>query len=310
MKSAGGTVYVSDVVSGSGSATDPYIHAKTILVDCATGTCAKGFVGSENMTTGSLEYNRELGVIITDPTQLGIVYTAMSTDFANPKNTKLEGTEGSALDDQPELCPANGGGRHRRESRRGGLDVGCEIAPDAADEAEAPPAERQVIGLARGSGPYRVLVVDDSLENRRLLARLFAFDGLEVREPQAAPRPCAFARRSRRTSSFSTCTCRGWMEGEAVWIVRASGAGACGERRGRARGEDRRPVGERLRDGSRRSSPRRLRCVRLEAVPRVKCSCSAPSRRSSARASCGGGESGGAHPDADAATPERLRQLP
>ena len=89
VKKAGGTVYVSDATSGGGTATDPYIHAKTILVDCSTGTCARGFVGSENMTTGSLEYNRELGVILTDATQLGVVYTAVSTDFANPKNTKM-----------------------------------------------------------------------------------------------------------------------------------------------------------------------------------------------------------------------------
>ena len=89
VKSAGATVYVSDAASGGGTPTDPYIHAKAILVDCATGTCASGFVGSENMTTGSLLYNREVGVILTDKTQLGVVYTAMSTDFANPKNTKL-----------------------------------------------------------------------------------------------------------------------------------------------------------------------------------------------------------------------------
>jgi cardiolipin synthase A/B len=89
VKAAGGTVYTSDVSSGGGSATDPYIHAKTILVDCATGTCTSGFVGSENMTTGSLLYNRELGLIITDPTQLGLIYTAVNTDFSNPKDTKL-----------------------------------------------------------------------------------------------------------------------------------------------------------------------------------------------------------------------------
>ena len=64
-------------------------RAPRFLVDCSTGTCARGFVGSENMTTGSLEYNRELGVIITDATQLGLVYTAMTSDFNNPKDTKL-----------------------------------------------------------------------------------------------------------------------------------------------------------------------------------------------------------------------------
>ena len=89
VKSAGASVFVSDVSSGSGSSSDPYIHAKTILVDCATGTCTSGFVGSENMTTGSLEYNRELGIILTDPTQLGVVSAALATDFSNPRNTKM-----------------------------------------------------------------------------------------------------------------------------------------------------------------------------------------------------------------------------
>jgi phosphatidylserine/phosphatidylglycerophosphate/cardiolipin synthase-like enzyme len=89
VKNAGVAVFVSDVSSGGGSASDPYIHAKTILVDCATGTCTSGFVGSENMTTGSLLYNRELGVVMTNATQLGLVYTAVTTDFDNPKNSKL-----------------------------------------------------------------------------------------------------------------------------------------------------------------------------------------------------------------------------
>jgi phosphatidylserine/phosphatidylglycerophosphate/cardiolipin synthase-like enzyme len=89
VKTAGGAVFVGDTASGAGTATDPYIHAKAILVDCATGTCTSGYVGSENMTTGSLLYNREVGVIITDKTQLGVVYTAMTTDFQNPKATKF-----------------------------------------------------------------------------------------------------------------------------------------------------------------------------------------------------------------------------
>jgi phosphatidylserine/phosphatidylglycerophosphate/cardiolipin synthase-like enzyme len=83
VKSAGGSVYVSSVTSSAGTASNPYIHAKTILVDCATGTCASGFVGSENMTTGSLVYNRELGVIITDGTELGKIITAMTADFGH-----------------------------------------------------------------------------------------------------------------------------------------------------------------------------------------------------------------------------------
>ena len=72
----------SSTASTSSTASNPYIHAKTILVDCATGSCAAGYVGSENMTGGSLGYNRELGIIITSPAQLAAVETAINTDFA------------------------------------------------------------------------------------------------------------------------------------------------------------------------------------------------------------------------------------
>jgi len=63
-----------------------------------------------------------------------------------------------------------------------GTTFRCELALGAADDADAPPRDRRVMGLAPGSGPYRALVVDDSPENRRLLSRLLAMDGLTVRE--------------------------------------------------------------------------------------------------------------------------------
>ena len=63
-----------------------------------------------------------------------------------------------------------------------GTTFRCEIALEAADEAEAPVVDRRVVGLAQGSGPFRVLVTDDSAENRRLLVRILAMDGFEVRE--------------------------------------------------------------------------------------------------------------------------------
>jgi phosphatidylserine/phosphatidylglycerophosphate/cardiolipin synthase-like enzyme len=79
----GASVYVSPVTSGAGSPTNPYLHAKAILVDCATGTCKSGYVGSENMTTGSLSYNREIGVILSDATQLAKVESAVAADIGN-----------------------------------------------------------------------------------------------------------------------------------------------------------------------------------------------------------------------------------
>jgi phosphatidylserine/phosphatidylglycerophosphate/cardiolipin synthase-like enzyme len=80
---SGASVYVSSVTSGAGTPSNPYLHAKAILVDCAAGTCKSGYVGSENMTTGSLSYNRELGVIVNDPAELAKVESAVNVDIGN-----------------------------------------------------------------------------------------------------------------------------------------------------------------------------------------------------------------------------------
>jgi cardiolipin synthase len=51
-----------------------YIHAKLLLVD---GRAA--LVSSQNLSTGSLEYNRELGITVTTPA----ILTELADDFAN-----------------------------------------------------------------------------------------------------------------------------------------------------------------------------------------------------------------------------------
>jgi phosphatidylserine/phosphatidylglycerophosphate/cardiolipin synthase-like enzyme len=82
VKAAGGSVVMSGGTDTGSSASNPYIAGKTILIDCITGTCAAGYVGSENFTANSLEHNRELGVILSDPTELAKIYTAVTTDFS------------------------------------------------------------------------------------------------------------------------------------------------------------------------------------------------------------------------------------
>jgi phosphatidylserine/phosphatidylglycerophosphate/cardiolipin synthase-like enzyme len=54
----------------------PYIHAKMILVD---GRWA--FVGSEHISTGSLDANRELRVLIADPDALARLAETFTTDW-------------------------------------------------------------------------------------------------------------------------------------------------------------------------------------------------------------------------------------
>jgi len=81
VKNAGGSVVMTGPTSGNGTATNPYIHAKTILIDCSGSGCARGYVGSENLSAGSLGYNRELGVVFDTSAQLGKIATPFETDY-------------------------------------------------------------------------------------------------------------------------------------------------------------------------------------------------------------------------------------
>jgi len=58
-----------------------YIHAKVVVADYGPGT-GSAFVGSENFSTASLEYNRELGIVTSDPTLLASVSGTLTSDFA------------------------------------------------------------------------------------------------------------------------------------------------------------------------------------------------------------------------------------
>lgn len=59
------------------STANPTIHAKAIVVD---GKAV--YVGSANFTTGSLNYNRELGIITGTASEVSVVANAIQTDFA------------------------------------------------------------------------------------------------------------------------------------------------------------------------------------------------------------------------------------
>jgi len=54
-----------------------YIHAKVVVADEATL-----FLGSQNFSASSLDYNRELGIITTDASLVGPVYQTVASDFA------------------------------------------------------------------------------------------------------------------------------------------------------------------------------------------------------------------------------------
>jgi cardiolipin synthase len=58
-----------------------YIHAKVIVADAGTGA-ARVFVGSQNFSIESLVYNRELGLITSNPTIVTEVAGVVRDDFA------------------------------------------------------------------------------------------------------------------------------------------------------------------------------------------------------------------------------------
>jgi phosphatidylserine/phosphatidylglycerophosphate/cardiolipin synthase-like enzyme len=67
-----------------------YIHAKVIVVDGATA-----FVGSQNFSTSSLDDDRELGVITTDPVVVTSVSTTLAQDAAGAVTVSASVTETS-----------------------------------------------------------------------------------------------------------------------------------------------------------------------------------------------------------------------
>lgn len=64
------------------SSTGFYIHGKVVEADYGTGH-ARMFVGSENFSRTSLDDNRELGLIISDPAVLSAMARTFAADFRN-----------------------------------------------------------------------------------------------------------------------------------------------------------------------------------------------------------------------------------
>ena len=75
VEDAGGTVV------GYSSSTGFYIHAKAIVADYGLST-QRIEAGSMNVTTNSLDNNRELGIILTDSGVASVIESAFNSDYA------------------------------------------------------------------------------------------------------------------------------------------------------------------------------------------------------------------------------------
>ena len=65
------------VASGSTTGSRYYIHAKLLIADGRTA-----LVSSQNLSTGSLKYNRELGITVTDPAIVSALEADFDSDYA------------------------------------------------------------------------------------------------------------------------------------------------------------------------------------------------------------------------------------
>jgi hypothetical protein len=74
-----------------------YIHAKVICVDC-TNVSGTVFIGSENFSTSSLSYNRELGLVTSASSAVGAVRRAVSADFASGVALQASGAAPASTD--------------------------------------------------------------------------------------------------------------------------------------------------------------------------------------------------------------------
>jgi phosphatidylserine/phosphatidylglycerophosphate/cardiolipin synthase-like enzyme len=61
-----------------------YIHAKAVVADAGLAG-EQMFVGSENFSTASLRYNRELGIRTTNKSVISAVAAVLNADYAGGK---------------------------------------------------------------------------------------------------------------------------------------------------------------------------------------------------------------------------------
>jgi cardiolipin synthase len=77
-----------------------YIHAKAIVADSTTA-----FVGSENFSNASLDYNRELGLVTTAPEIVSGLSTTLASDYAGA--TAWSGSSSTATTNPAALSPGS-----------------------------------------------------------------------------------------------------------------------------------------------------------------------------------------------------------
>lgn len=77
--------------SDPGYYTQMLTHVKSIIVDQGTAT-PYAYMGSENLTTQSLTKNREVGLVVLEPSNVAVMEATFEGDFASPKAVPCSAT--------------------------------------------------------------------------------------------------------------------------------------------------------------------------------------------------------------------------
>jgi hypothetical protein len=112
-------------VTGYSSSTGFYVHAKTIIADYGT-SARKAFVGSENLTSNSLNDNRELGLIVSGAVVADGLETTFDGDFSQH------------------------GDRHRPGSQTGSVGTAVSLQISASDSASGQTLSYRATALPAG----------------------------------------------------------------------------------------------------------------------------------------------------------------
>jgi phosphatidylserine/phosphatidylglycerophosphate/cardiolipin synthase-like enzyme len=91
-------------VSTYSSGASLYIHAKVIVADDRTA-----FVGSQNFSASSLDYNRELGIVTTDPSLVGPIARTVGSDFGGATPLSSGSSPGALGSGPPTTAPSTAG---------------------------------------------------------------------------------------------------------------------------------------------------------------------------------------------------------
>ncbi|HUC14217.1 MAG TPA: phospholipase D-like domain-containing protein, partial [Acidimicrobiales bacterium] len=81
-----------------------YIHAKVVVVDAGTAA-EKAFVGSENFSSASMDYNRELGIVVNDPPIVNELDRVLNHDY---DGAPADGTSATSKPTATTTAPSSG----------------------------------------------------------------------------------------------------------------------------------------------------------------------------------------------------------